>query len=182
MGARGPKSTDEARAEWANICMRILLNGNGMSPAQAERYFGVGTGTGRMWRYWIDQERLARAGMREHIISCARADGLLTASDLAVARKMAAGADVTALPPLDVPDLPVDAEMREEEAAAELWRWVQHRKLSRIMVALLRHDGLEAEYQARAELCAKQIDDHKLDERMALAWIRSGYITQFSRL
>lgn len=180
MGMRGPKSTDKARAEWANICMRILLNGH-MSPSQAERYFGVGTGTGRMWRYWIDQERLARAGMREQIIGGARADGLLTAADLAVARKLAAGADVTALPPLDVPDVPADVEMRAEEATAELWRWMQHRKLSRFMVAVLRHDGLETDYEARAEMCAQQIDDQQLDETMALAWIRNSYLTRFAQ-
>lgn len=177
---RGPKSDGNAKAEWSLICLAILRNGN-MSAPQAERYFGVGTGGGRTWRYWIDGERLARGYVREKVISRAKVDGLLTAANLHEIKRMASGADVSALPPLEVPEVPADAEMRPEEAAFELWQWMKKRKTSRFMSAVLRHDGLEAEYQRRAEWVERQIEDRGLDDTTAIAWIKNSYIMQSSQ-
>ena len=180
MGVRGPKSDSRAKVEWSLICLAILRNGN-MSAPQAEQYFRVGTGGGRAWRYWIDGERLARSCAREKLIGRAKAEGLLTAANLHEIRRMAAGADVSALPPLEVPEIPADVEMRPEEAAFDLWQWMKKRKTSRFLAAVLRHDGLEAEYQRRAEWVERQIVDRGLDDTTALAWIKNSYITQFSR-
>lgn len=180
MGMRGPKSDGKAKVEWSLICLAILRNGN-LSAPQAEQYFGVGTGSGRTWRYWIDGERLARDYVRETLIGRAKTEGLLTAANLQEIRKMAAGADVTALPALEVPEVPADAAMRPTEAAFELWQWMKKGKPSRWMVAVLRRAGLEAEYQRRAEWVEKQIEDRGLDDTTAITWIKNSYFTQFSR-
>lgn len=180
MGMRGPKSDSKAKAEWSMICLEILRNSN-MSAPQAEQHFGVGTGGGRTWRYWIDGERLARDYVRESVISRAKAEGFLNATSIATIKKMAAGADVSALPHLEVPEIPADAEMRPEEAAFELWQWMKKRKTSRFMSSVLRHDGLEAEYQRRAEWVEQQIEDRGLDDMTAINWIKSSYLTRFAQ-
>lgn len=180
MGMRGPKSDGKAKVEWSMICLEILRNSN-MSAPQAEQYFGVGTGSGRTWRYWIDGERLARDYVREKVISRAKAEGFLNAASLTTIKKMAAGADVSALPPLEVPEIPADAEMRPEEAVFELIQWMKKRKTSRFMSAALRHSGLEDNYFRKAEVVEKQILDSGVDETMAIAWIKASYIMQFSR-
>lgn len=181
MGMRGPKSDSGAKTEWSMICLEILRNSN-MSAPQAERHFGIGTGSGRTWRYWIDGERLARDYARENLILRAKAEGFLTAASITTIKKMAAGADVFALPPLEVPEIPADAEMRPEEAAFELWQWMKKRKTSRFMTSVLRYGGLEDEYQRRAEWVEQQILDRNLDDTTAIAWIKNSYLTQFSRL
>jgi hypothetical protein len=178
---RGPKSDSKTKAEWSMICLEILRNSN-MSAPQAEQYFEVGAGGGRTWRYWMDGERLARGYVREKVISRARAEGFLNSASLATIKKMAAGADVSALPHLDVPEIPADAEMRPEEAAFELWQWMKKRKTSRFLSTVLRYYGLESEYQRRAEWVEQQIEDRGLDDTTAINWIKTSYITQFSRL
>ena len=182
MGMRGPKSDGKAKAEWSMICLEILRNSN-MSAPQAEQYFGVGAGGGRTWRYWIDGERLARDYVREKVISRAKAEGFLNAASLTMIKKMAAGADVSALPPLKVkvPEVPADVEMRPVEAALELWRWIKVRKISRYLSAALRYDGMEAEYKQRAELIDQEIVESGVDDTTAIAWIKNGYIKQFSQ-
>lgn len=181
MGMRGPKSDDKEKTEWSMICLEILRNSN-MSAPQAERHFGIGTGSGRTWRYWIDGERLARDYVREKVVNLAKAEGFLPATSIAAIKKMAAGADVSMLPVLEVPEIPADAEMRPEEAAFDLWLWMKKRKTSRFMTAVLRLDGLADEYERQAELVERQIGDLGLDDTTAIAWIKNSYVTQFSRL
>lgn len=183
MGKRGPKSGDELKTEWSMICMQIMRNG-GMNAVQAERFFEVGDGSGRTWRYWINGERLARSYIRAAITERAKAEGLLPPESIAVIKKMAVGADVSALPPLDVPEIPADADIPPWEAAFELWRWMRRRKIGRYLRSELRYAGLEAEYERRAEIVEQQIADRDLDDVTAMAWIRSAYekITQSSRL
>lgn len=180
MGMRGPKSDAKSKTEWSMICLEILRNSN-LSAPQAERHFGIGTGGGRTWRYWIDGERLARDYVREKVIGCAKAEGFLPAASITTIKKMAAGADVSALPELEVPKIPADAEMCPEEATFELWQWMKKRKTSRFMTAVLRYDGLKGEYQRRAEWVEQQIQDRNLDDTTAIAWIKNSYITLFSR-
>lgn len=180
MGIRGPKSDSRARVEWSLICVAIMRNGN-MSAPQAERYFGVGTGSGRTWRYWIDGERLARDYVREKLIRRSKDEGLFTSANLNDIKRMAAGADVGALPPLEVPEIPADVEMRPVEAALELWHWIKERKISRYLSAALRYDGMEAEYERRAELIDQQIVKCGVDDTTAIVWIKNGYIKQFSQ-
>jgi hypothetical protein len=176
MGARGPKSDEKMKEEWSLICWMIMRNRD-LTPPQAERYFGVGKGDGRTWRYWMAGQRLARDYSRTSIVRRARAEGLLTKDNLAVLRKMAAGADVSLLPPLVVPE--VGLEITPREAVFELWEWLRERSQSRYMVAQLRRSGLETEYKRLAELVADQVAD--LDDATALAWIKASYLTLFSR-
>lgn len=181
MGIRGPRSDDKMKAEWATICLQIQGNLGNMKAPQAERYFGVGTGSGRTWLYWVWEERLARSYVREKVISRAKAEGLLTAESLAIIKKIAAGADVSALKPLDVPEIPADVEMRPVEAALELWRQIKDRKISRYLAAALRYDGMEVEYERRAELIDHEIVKSGVDDTTAIVWIKNSYIKQFSQ-
>lgn len=176
MGARGPKSDKKMKEEWSEIC-RLILDNAKMSPAEAERYFGVGSGCGRTWRYWRGKQRVARDSSRDGIVKRACAEGLLTAGDLEELRKKPSGAVGLLLPRLVVPE--VGFEITPREAAFELLDWVRNAKMSRYMLAQLGHSGLEREYKLLAKLVADQVAD--LDDATALAWIKASYLTLFSR-
>lgn len=179
MGLRGPKSDSKMKTEWSMICVQILRE-SGMSFSQAEQHFGVGNGSGRTWRYWVDGERLARQFTREDVISRAKEEGFLTPASIAAIQKMAAGADVSALPYLEVPEIPADAEVRPEEAAIFLWQWIRKRKAPRFLAAIFRLYGIGSEYRLRAEQVENQINRLDLDDMTALAWIKASYIRQAS--
>lgn len=181
MGARGPKSDAAMRREWSLICTAIQRN-SGLSAPEAEHYFRVGTGSGRLWRYWTAGEKLARAYQREAIIQLAREEGLLTAANLAIIKKTVAGADVDLLPDLDVPDIPEGLFSCCEEAAIALWQYLRQAKHQRFVRSALVIHGLLDEYEAKADALRAQLAEKlETDEMMVLAWIKKSYKNKLNR-
>jgi hypothetical protein len=75
----GPKSGERERNAWSLTIAMITkaANAEGLNQCDLERYFGVGDKGGRVWRSWLDAQKLARQETREEIYSKAKEKGWL---------------------------------------------------------------------------------------------------------
>lgn len=177
---RGPRTSARMRGEWSLVCIVIQRN-SGFTPPQAERFFEVGNGSGRAWRYWTEGARLARVYVRRAVIERAKTAGFVTAADLALIRKSTAGVTAAALPLLDVPAAPEGFGVTAEEAAIYLFFSMYRARPPRSWVRLLTlaGRGFAEKYLDRASALRSEIERAGVsDEVAALTWLKASYATR----
>lgn len=164
----GPKSGEPERKAWSLTIAMITkaANAEGLNQCDLERYFGVGDKGGRVWRSWLDAQKLAREETREKIYSIAQKNGWITSQTLMIDFNL----------PMDDPkDLHSELKQSPRHLAQALIDGARGERSDKReeMLELLRCKPQESEYQNSAQ--AKRIvlnkKSNQITKTKARAWL-----------